>query len=371
MDVGALLLAVGRIHEAIEATRSGLMQLSQMGAWPNAAQAAENLSEMHLALGDVSAAVREGEHALEIADRSENANKRNDTRANLAHSLCLAGASRKSALGFRDAEVMQRQSEPQHQFLYSVRGFHCCEQLLDEIPVWSLDTLTANERVLALQTINEVRNRVATTSKINSEFVGMGTAVHDVGLDYLTIGRAQICEVAICRSEVDKTALVTLLQDTERNFDEGLRSIRHSGEQEFLAVALLNHASLWRVACEVCHESNAPDRDKRIAYHKELFEKDMSESELISKRSSMLICQIEVAIERCRLCLAIGDCGSAKEHLLLAKQLVRQTEKPYEPHIPDWPDWKPPDYVNVFKAGEIVGYHRRNPEIEALERELE
>jgi len=25
-------------------------------------------------------------------------------------------------------------------------------------------------------------------------------------------------------------------------------------------------------------------------------------------------------------------------------------------HIPDWEDWDPPDYIGVFKKGDIVGY---------------
>ena len=49
-------------------------------------------------------------------------------------------------------------------------------------------------------------------------------------------------------------------------------------------------------------------------------------------------------------------------------------EKPwlkfYEPHVPDWPEWEPPEYIGVFKKGDIVGYHRRDPEIEQLEKAL-
>ena len=53
-----------------------------------------------------------------------------------------------------------------------------------------------------------------------------------------------------------------------------------------------------------------------------------------------------------------------------AKRLITQTEKPSEPHVPDWPDWDPPEYVGVYKTGDIVGYHRRDPEIAQLETAL-
>ena len=57
----------------------------------------------------------------------------------------------------------------------------------------------------------------------------------------------------------------------------------------------------------------------------------------------------------------------AQQKLDAARELIRQTEKPYESHVPDWNDWEPPAYVDVFQPGDIVGYHRRNGEIEALQ----
>lgn len=53
----------------------------------------------------------------------------------------------------------------------------------------------------------------------------------------------------------------------------------------------------------------------------------------------------------------------------LEQVLVKKPEQPYEPHIPDWAEWEPPSYVGVYEEGEIVGYYRRNPEIEVLEME--
>ena len=53
-----------------------------------------------------------------------------------------------------------------------------------------------------------------------------------------------------------------------------------------------------------------------------------------------------------------------------AERLIKKTEKPYERHVPDWPDRYPPDYVGVYKMGDSVGYHRRDPEIAQLETAL-
>ena len=85
----------------------------------------------------------------------------------------------------------------------------------------------------------------------------------------------------------------------------------------------------------------------------------------------MLIWKIEVALEHARLALVLGDSAQASKRLDETRELVRATEKPYQPHVPDWPQWQPPEYVGVFHEGEIVGYHRRNNEIEALQKSVD
>ena len=80
---------------------------------------------------------------------------------------------------------------------------------------------------------------------------------------------------------------------------------------------------------------------------------------------------MDTAVERTRLELARGDRDAACECLDRAKRLTKSTERPYVPHVPDWADWEPPEGVGVFKEGESVGYHRRDPAVEALERELD
>ena len=41
--------------------------------------------------------------------------------------------------------------------------------------------------------------------------------------------------------------------------------------------------------------------------------------------------------------------SSAQQKLDEARELIRQTKKPYEPYVPDWDEWKPPEYVGFFK----------------------
>jgi hypothetical protein len=102
----------------------------------------------------------------------------------------------------------------------------------------------------------------------------------------------------------------------------------------------------------------------------ELAHRDLTEVEQIAGRSGMVPYLIDAALERCRLALVQGDIPQAREKLAEAKALVKRTEAPYEPHVPDWAEWQPPEYIGVIQPGEVVGYYRRNGEIGELERRL-
>jgi hypothetical protein len=105
-------------------------------------------------------------------------------------------------------------------------------------------------------------------------------------------------------------------------------------------------------------------------------ERDLAEATSIAERGSMLIWQIDLALERAALLLILADADSdphdviaskgrheylqqATQKINTARMLTLRTERPYEPHIPDSVDWIPPRYITVFKAGSIVGFHRR------------
>ena len=139
----------------------------------------------------------------------------------------------------------------------------------------------------------------------------------------------------------------------EQHLNQSVSFLRQAGTQHELPRGLLSRAALGRV-------------QERF----DVAEYDLAEAEVIAERGGMLIWRIEAAIERCRLHLAQDNRAAARTTLKTAQALIAQTEKPYSPHKPDWPDWQPPDYVNVFEPGDIVGYHRRNPEIAALEQAL-
>ena len=182
--------------------------------------------------------------------------------------------------------------------------------------------------------------------------------------------------------------------------------LRQAGQQDELPRGLLHRAALWRemLAVGTVPTGRNPDNDADATSpdarpvrtgRTELLakaERDLSEAETIANRGSMLIWQIEAALERSELyftlhqvdrslTLRVGhdaddipDSESqatwlekAREKLDETKRLVQQTEKLYEPHVPDW---EPPEYVGVFKKGDIIGYHCRNADIEYLEARI-
>ena len=220
-------------------------------------------------------------------------------------------------------------------------------------------------------------------------------------------------------------ACLSSLGSAQHHLTQSVTLLRQSGQQHELPRGLLHRAALWREMLELGTDSPAREEGgsdataagKGIARdalsepsarlsqrESELLaraDKDLSEAETIAERGSMLIWQIEAALERARLYLALSSVNSvslrfkteelntetqrtqsdwltmAREQLAEAMQLVKQTERPYEPHKPMdeiWDGdkkWEPPEYVGVFKKGEIVGYHCRKDEIARLQRELQ
>jgi hypothetical protein len=68
-EAGFCLRALGRLSEAKPPMRSSLEMDVEVKEWVGAAISASNLSELGLALGEVSAAMRDGEKAVTYAEQ--------------------------------------------------------------------------------------------------------------------------------------------------------------------------------------------------------------------------------------------------------------------------------------------------------------
>ena len=107
------LRALGRLAEATQPMQAGLDLDVISSDWKNAAVEASNLSELYLTLGDVAAAVRVGEQAVELCDRSGDSFRRVANRAKVADALHQTARLQASQLAFREAEALQAERQPQ------------------------------------------------------------------------------------------------------------------------------------------------------------------------------------------------------------------------------------------------------------------
>ena len=367
--VAFCLRALGRLHEAPDLIQADLRMRVAQEDWANAAITAVNLSELYVTLGDVSGAVRVAEQGMELADRSGEAFQRMIMRTTLADALHHSARPERALAAFREAEAMQAE-QFEYPLLYSVRGFNYCDLLLEKATrsiggVPFVEPGAGRPQIeAALSGCREVRRRAETVLEAYGDDPTMGTL--NFALDHLTLGRTLLLAGQVSRVE-GRMPEGEVLTQAEKHLDESVSLLRRAGTQHHLPRGLLARAALWRIRREL--ERGRQRESGKV--HFERAKRNLDEVDQIAGRSGMLIWQIEAALERCRLLLALGDRDGARGKLDEAQALVKRTEKPYEPHVPNWDEWEPPEYFRVFKEGETVGYHRRNPEIAALEEALE
>jgi tetratricopeptide (TPR) repeat protein len=161
------LRALGRLTEAVEPMRAGLEMRIEQEVWKSAAIIASNLSELELTLGEVSAAVSDGEQSVTFADRSADAFWRMGSRTTHADALHQAGRREESLALFREAEAIQAEWQPEYPRLYSFQGFRYCDLLLADA-----------ERAAWRATVGWVEERDPRAQKSASENVGLASSTH-------------------------------------------------------------------------------------------------------------------------------------------------------------------------------------------------
>ncbi|MEM6591768.1 MAG: hypothetical protein AAF651_07910, partial [Cyanobacteria bacterium P01_C01_bin.73] len=369
------LRALGRLAEATQPMQAAIERYITAQNWKEAALNASNLSELYLALGDVAAAVQVGEQSVELSDRSGDSFRRICSRINVADALHQAARLQASQLAFRKAEALQAERQPQYPLLYSIPGFCYCDLLLER-GLLEPEAAVADPSAEAgagsgeasswLARCDEVRDRV----KYALEEANDKDFLLDAGLDNISLGQTYLLEATLrhkypAESSTSEDPMILLHQATH-HFNQSVSLLRQAGAQEFIARGLLARAALWRMSSQLIADSSQLTKEDYL----EKAHRDLTEVEQIARRSKMLIHQIEAALERCRLALAMDNQIQARAKLDEAKALVKQTERPYVPHEPTWEEWEPPEYVGLFQEGEMVGYHRRNGEIAELEQQL-
>jgi hypothetical protein len=298
------LRALGRLAEAREPMRVGAEMRVQQDDWKNSARSYSNLSELEVTLGLLREGVASARRSVEFADRSEDKFLQIALRTTAAEALHQSGAAderREARALFEEAEVLQRERQPQYNVLYSLQGFQYCDLILvpAERAAWgrvlsrpAAGRVASGARVAAGVTRTaEAAGHAASGSECEAAWalveaerratktLPIGERNHwllDIALDHLTLARVTLYR-----------ALQEAVPATEyRNphLDAALDGLRKAVSLDHLPKALLTAA--W-------HQSFLGDDDAARRH--------LREAQQIAERGPMPLYVAEVHLHRARL----------------------------------------------------------------------
>ncbi|HKS42484.1 MAG TPA: tetratricopeptide repeat protein, partial [Blastocatellia bacterium] len=276
-EAGYYLRALGRLQEAAQPMEVGLRVRSAIKNWKNAAVIANNLSELHLTIGDLPQALMLAKESVELADRSGDKFWRLASRTALADALYQAGHTEEAAAAFREAEVFQKQSQPEYPILYSLQGFLYCDLLLGQGQA------------------QEVKDRGQKVLKWRLP----SDPLLDMALDNLLLGQAWLLE-AQQAGRGDTTQAAEFLQCA-------VDVLRQAGTAHHLPRGLLARAALHRFTGDYVRA-----------------ERDLAEVLRIATRGPMGLHLADYHLESARLHLAQGNQDKARDHLATAKEMIER-----------------------------------------------
>jgi len=213
--------------------------------------------------------------SVEIADKSNDASEQITTRTILADALHQAGNISEAENHFRKSEEMQKKMQPLHPILYSLRGFHYCDLLLNQ------------------RKYKKVLSRAGKTL----ESVTSVEWFLDIAMDNLSIGRAYLLQ-AIHKKKYDFTS-------ASEHLTLAVDGLRRSGQQYLLPHGLLSRSELYIV-----------QEDFEKASH------DLDEAMTIAQRGEMGLHQADCRLGYARLFLAMGNKEKARGELAIAKEMI-------------------------------------------------
>jgi tetratricopeptide (TPR) repeat protein len=310
--------------------QAGMEMQVKLENWKNAANEANNLSELRLTIGDVAQAVTAGRQSVELAEKSGDAFERMSDRTTLADALHQAGELAESHALFAEAEQIQQERLPEFGRLYGLGGFQYCDLLLKS-GVWQ-----------------EVHERAEKSLQWAEQYFGLLANA----LDKLSLGRAAVQE-AIAQAGLSAVSglapdlacvqppgraaepvsravdpISSMLQPIRRVVEpisgmveaylravewlnQAVDGLREAGYEYYLPLGLLA-----RAAC--C----------RWAAHFAAAEQDLQDCEDIAQRGGMQLHLIDCHLEAARLALATGQpvlARTASEHLAAAQEGIAKT----------------------------------------------
>jgi TIR domain len=272
------LQALGRLSDAVQPMRVGAEKADNV---INAAIGFANLSELQLAMGEVSMALADGKKVIELTDRKNEWGVQILYRSAYADALHQAGCLRDAEVHFRWLEEEQRKND-QHQFLYGITGFQYCDLLLNgcERAAWnrSIDLQDGKGELHAklLSRCLKVHQRASATLQLLVRHEE--SSMLDHGLNHLTLGRAALYEAVLSDSS---------LATCHSSLADAVSGLRRSGDQTHLPHGLLTRA--WLRFFEGKHTGP------------ESAQEDLDEAWEIAERGPMRLHMADIHLYRARL----------------------------------------------------------------------
>lgn len=275
-NTGFTLRALGRLEEAAEPMQGGLEKRIAQQNWENAARAVHNLSELYLLQGNVAKALETARQGVKLADRSEGQFQRIVNRTMLANALRQAGEEKEALALFEQAELLQKEFQPDMPFLYSLRGFQYRDLLLD---------LGQIESVLQ-------RARYALSIAHGERWL------LDIALDQLSLGRALLHQ-ALRDPQPN-------LGPAQAKLKEALEALYRAGMQEFLPLGFLALAEVHLAQPDLPSAERCLQQALRLA-----------------TRSGMRLFECDARLGLTRLYLDRADRQGARKSLSRAEELIQ------------------------------------------------
>jgi len=321
---GYALRALGRLREAVEPMRANVRMRVVQEAWTNAAIGVSGLSELLLTLGDVGPAVAAAREGVTYADQGDDAFWCMASRCKIADALHQAGKTTEAQARFAEAERLQKEDEPEHPQLYSLRGYQFCDLLLGQGRY-----VEVAERYLYL-----VSARIP------------GDPLLDLALEELAAGRAAHQAWRASPSSRERGE-----GDARRYLDAAVEGLRKAGGEHNIPNGLLARAAFRR---------DSGEWDKA--------QEDLGETYEIASRGGMRLHLADYHLERVRLLLAqlpqpTVERGWFRRTKTIPPALTSQRRAMVREAEQAWAE------ANALV--QATGYRRRDGELKALRETLD
>ena len=270
---GIRLIALGRLHEAVEPIEASIEKLIKQKDRGNIVGNVCNLGELELMLGRVNDAVASGERSMAYAQKTRAMFHLMSSRITLANALHQAAEIKKALCLFEESEQLQQEGQPEFRSLYSLRGFYYCDLLLGQ---------------------GEMAEKVLERAKDALKFATRNNFLLDIALNKITLGRGYHDQGCLLQAN--------------HWLDHAVVGLRLAGHQDQLPRGLLARAALYR------------DLEKF-----DLAQQDLTEVWEIAEVGEMRLHIVDYHLEMARLLLASKDESDIHQHVHSAKTLIQET----------------------------------------------